>query len=345
MIFYFKADGTPIGAILSRIYSGSVNANTVYLICPTRGAQVNAVFELPDGSTTYKLPMQNVGEEENAVFTVEEYGLSYYGYEMALPVAATVLSGEVSVQFYIQDGNGTTVTTPKSVFTVEEGVTPRVLTEDATYDQISECIASINAVVEKVNDEFERAVNSAYRVHESIIKTDGQLVAGKFNSTDYPDAPFMIGNGLSEDMRRCSVVVDRNGYMHLTNSPFSSTHAVNKFYLDSMITNVNNKINETFGKKVEIAETETTITEVINKNIYCLNEMTSVTLCAKAGELIGDKFYIMFTSGDTPTNLTIDLTNAVLSSEIIPERNRTVEISGVWNGEKWIILSNQVAVA
>lgn len=75
-------------------------------------------------------------------------------------------------------------------------------------------------------------------------------------------------------------------------------------------------------------------------NQYYYNELTSLSLSFGDSSL-GDLFYISFKSGETATSLTIDSTSATFN-DFIPETNSFIEICGMFNGYKWILVFNQV---
>lgn len=75
---------------------------------------------------------------------------------------------------------------------------------------------------------------------------------------------------------------------------------------------------------------------------YYYPTLSSLTLTFANGNL-GDMFYIEFSSGSTPTDIIFDnVSNAVWDTDFTVEANKSVEICGKWNGEKWIILMTQL---
>lgn len=77
---------------------------------------------------------------------------------------------------------------------------------------------------------------------------------------------------------------------------------------------------------------------------YNLGEMKELNLKFPTVAEDGDVIYLTFTSGETPTNLSIDITNTC-DIDIVPEANTGYEIFGMHNGLIWIINYSEYTVS
>lgn len=333
MIFYFNSNGEPIGSIIDRVFCGSVNASDVYFVAPiSSDALVSVAYLLANGETTQKIPMQSVNDESNVNLELED-NVIYNAWKTAIPPLVTTTSGEVVIQFYVSNNDGSIISTARSIFSVEEGLIPKELDSDASYDEIATIISGLNAIVKKVNS----ALSSAFVSDSSTIINENQLVVGRYNKEN-TSASFIAGCGTSETDRKNGFCITNDGYAKTTKVPLADDDVVNKAYVDAKSTNV--------GVNVEISEQvdNVILTDVKNKQIYYKNNVNALTLNPNNGTQIGDGFYILFNSGSVPTEFIKPQIGNMIIEEIIPRANHVVEISGVWNGAKWIVLSQQTAV-
>lgn len=75
---------------------------------------------------------------------------------------------------------------------------------------------------------------------------------------------------------------------------------------------------------------------------YLLGEQTEVSITLPDNALVGKEITVVWYNGDTPATLSI--TGTVLDFEYIPEANTRSEISCMWDGMYWSIISMSQAV-
>lgn len=264
MIFYFKANGEPIGSIVERTFCGAVNAVGTYFACPiSSNLVVSVAYTLPDATTTAKLPMQSVLDSS---MQFVDGGVKFNFWRIDTPSVVTEKSGIVRVQFFISNVDGGIVSTSRCVFEVEEGVNVTPIEDNASYDEIATVISSLNAIIGSMGN----AATQEY------VNTEIEDKCGKVNySNTVNDIPIVMVEG-----------------------------------------------NETY------------FNEPVN----------SIVFNPQPASKIGKHFYIVFKSGETPTTITFGESEYFVCDEIVPLANHIVEISGIWNGEKWIVASKQTAV-
>ena len=332
MIFYFNSNGEPLGSIIGRVFCGSVNAESTYFVCPVNSdALVSMSYLLPNGDISHKIPMQSLGENSGIGIELEDEVI-YNVWKADTPFFATKTSGNVMVQFFISSDNGAIVSTAGSVFSVEEGVMPKELNDDASYDEIATIISGLNTIVKKANS----ALTSAFVSDTSAIVNGNQLVVGKFNEEDAA-ASFIAGCGTSEDDRQNGFYITSDGYARTSKMPLADNDVVNKAYVDANSIGDGNRVISTQVDNIVLKD-------VINKQFYYVNNVNLLSLIPNDGTQAGDYFYIMFNSGSVPTMFVKPQEGNMVMEEIVPMANQVVEISGVWNGSKWIVLSRQTAV-
>jgi hypothetical protein len=126
MIFFCYNSGTIFKTVPEKIYQGSVNANTIYLVGAFDGdCAVTVRFELPNGLLTTEKLLSSSYTALGGDIQMEN-GISYNVWEYVLKSDITALSGTVGVQFTItsqnENGMAATVCTARSTFDVEKGV-------------------------------------------------------------------------------------------------------------------------------------------------------------------------------------------------------------------------------
>lgn len=116
-------------------------------------------------------------------------------------------------------------------------------------------------------------------------------------------------------------------------APLAGTDAVNKTYAD-----------DNYGTVIVTDSVSSSITLTPAKNTeYYYGELSALTLSfSTSGVAAGDTFYITFGSGNTPTVLSVNYSNALAERAIAADEDCTVEICGVYNGEKWLIAWRQL---
>lgn len=265
MIFYFNSNGAPIGSIVERVFCGSVNATGTYFVCPiAKTLTVSVAFSTPDGKTTAKLPM--VCLDENEGISLTEDGTTFNVWKIDTPVIVTQNSGSVTVQFFVSSADGVVFSTARCVFTVEEGVIPSQLEDNANYDEIATVISGLNAIL----------------------------------------------SGLSE--------------------------AATKDYVDNAIKDAYGSI----GYSTAVNGVPLVLLE--GMETYFQMEVNSIFFNPQPASSLGKHFYLMFKSGETPTTINFGTSGYYICDELVPLANHIVEISGIWNGEKWVVASRQTAV-
>lgn len=107
-------------------------------------------------------------------------------------------------------------------------------------------------------------------------------------------------------------------------TPVSNGDAVNKEYADS-----------TFGVQTVKDSLSATINITVNSNTeYFYGTLTSLSLTFGSGS-VGDSAYITFSSGETPTLVTLNTQNVNINGPIECSSNVVVEISAIYDGSKW----------
>lgn len=332
MIFYFNSNGEPLGSIIGRVFSGSVNATDTYFVCPVSSdLLVSVAYSLANGESTHKIPMQSLGAD-NVNIKLDDNTV-YNVWKVETPYSVTEKSGEIVVQFFIANADGSVVSTARSIFTVEEGVELKELDNDANYDEISTVISGLNLYVEKA----KATIDSAFIADSSVIRNENQIVVGKYNYKN-SSATFIAGCGESETIRRNGFYITNTGYARTDMTPLDNSDLTNRLYVDTKI------ISVCGSKEASTQVDNVVLTNIINKQLYYVNNVNNLTLVPVDGNKEGDYFYIMFMSGSVPTAFAKPQVGNMIIEEIVPKSNHVVEISGVWNGSKWIVLSHQTAV-
>lgn len=113
---------------------------------------------------------------------------------------------------------------------------------------------------------------------------------------------------------------------------------------NKVITNVINELEERVAD-VEVGNsTEMTADGIAEANImYFLGQLDTLSVGFPDGADIGDMIFISFTSGVTATTLTITTNNYIGIKDFTPESGKYYELIGLWNGETWVFVKNEVS--
>jgi len=326
MVFYFRADGTPIAVNPSQINQGSVSADKIYFLCPASSQNaVSVAFSLPNGDSTRKYAMSSTTLGDSAEI-VDVDGVAINAWVIKLPECVTENCGQVMVQFYLTDSTGAIKATQGAYFVVEKGVKPTAISETSDCDDFLECIAKLNLFV----NNFERA----FLRSENATAMEGQLVVGEYNAPN-EDALFQVGVGSSQAPQTL-FQVGKNGAQYYK-MPEIGAELTNKAYVDTAIASIP-VVERTF---LDASQTTCYLTYMDNKEIYVQHEIATLYFSMARGSAVGNKFYCTFKSGSTPTQVLTGISLYELSTSFTPLANHIVELWGVWNGTKWYIIHNQ----
>ena len=130
----------------------------------------------------------------------------------------------------------------------------------------------------------------------------------------------------------CVAEYSAGGVMKVS-APQAGSDAVNKTYAD-----------DKFGTTIITDAVSSSITLTPAKNTeYYYGELSSLTLSfGTSGVDAGDVFYMTFSSGSTPTAITVNYANALAERAVEADSDCVMEISGVYNGDKWLIAWRQI---
>lgn len=181
MIFYFNSDGKLINSVPSNVYQGSNKASRIYFVCPTAQSNVISVaFTLPSGLysskrmlTRTELTGDGIGLSSGNGKVVNEEDVGFNVWQYDIPFSVTEYAGQVTVQFFIDNGTGTTVATQSVMFLVEKGsgVVPPNISDDE-YQEIVETIAGYYQDTDNNIRELDT------RLSQEIAEKQDALVSG-----------------------------------------------------------------------------------------------------------------------------------------------------------------------
>lgn len=178
MIFFVANDGTIIKGMLSPVYQGAANSNTIYLIAPfATNTAVTVAFRLPNGVVTSPAAMTAQNALQGIVNA--ETGQTYAGWTYDLPNGITELYGTVTAQFFFYSAEAGVITaTSATSFEVGRGV-PAVLPE-TPEDDVYEAILSNLAALQTQLNNGSFAARSIYNWNSTYTYGAGEV-------TFYPD--------------------------------------------------------------------------------------------------------------------------------------------------------------
>lgn len=186
-------------------------------------------------------------------------------------------------------------------------------------------------------DSINKQLNLSLKNGNTVSVPVGSLISGlvEQRTNDGSFTGVYSFNGSSQSYKTVSptplaaaVAEYSAGGVLKVNAPQAGADAVNKTFAD-----------ENYGMQVNVNTAATTVQLTPqSNNEYFYGELSAITLWFSAQNAnAGDVFYITFSSGNTATSVSVDYRNAVVASVIDVSANSTVEISGMFDGTKWLI--------
>jgi hypothetical protein len=169
MIYFLNIDGTTTLVKTEPVYQNSINANKLVVFAPFSAfAQVSATFNLPNGLNVQGgLMTRLVGNQE----LLDLKGNKYNAWALDLSNPITQYPGTVRVQFSISLGQGRTLSSYSTQFTVEKG-TPSDLPDYVVGDDALDIFTQIKEYLSTINGNMKSALENgiAYVRYEAPVE-------------------------------------------------------------------------------------------------------------------------------------------------------------------------------
>ena len=192
MIFFLNANGVLLKSVPSRVFQGSNNANTIYVVAPVNQNAVASVrFILPNGTYTEQGIMALNTETEIGI--TDGNGNLYYAWTYDVPSVITAEAGQVQCQIVFTNGLQT-ITSDGITFTVEKGVPPIEIENISTADELLNQLAIIQQTLNTITN--------------STLPDLNNQILNKLDKAPTNDIPLIDENGKIDDSYLPEVAIE-----------------------------------------------------------------------------------------------------------------------------------------